>query len=155
MLTAAEQQVLIASDHRQAPGGRSFLYGRPVSDPDQLSDALASIDSGDSPVQQGFKNEVDVNTIVARFGVGRAQAREALGVYADFSGIYDYEDAVSRIEGAQSRFMTLPAEVRERFANDPGKLIAAANGLSEEEFAKLMDPPKVEVPPKAGESPAS
>lgn len=113
----------------------------------EVSDLTSSVDAGGSPTQQQFREEVDVNVIVSRFGVGRQVAVDTMGVYGDFTGIFDYESALARIEGAQARFMSLPAEVRERFQNDPGRLVRAAQDLSEEDFAKLMDPPKVEAAP--------
>lgn len=95
-----------------------------------------TIDTGeDTLVQQHMRDEVDVNTIVRRFGVTGAMpfGREA-GVYGDFTEIQDFDGAVAKVEGARSRFMTLPAEVRERFDNDPGKMIAFAQSVSEEQF---------------------
>lgn len=111
----------------------------------ELSDDTANPGGGESIVQQQYLDETDVNVIVRRFGISQLAAQNAMGVYGDFTGIYDYESAVARIEGAQERFMRLPAEVRDRFRNDPGLLIRAANELSPEDFAKLMDPPKAVV----------
>lgn len=150
MLTAEEQQGWIRGDHRQAPGGRPRLYeaierlqGDPKASED-LSVLLASIDSGDTPVQQQFGEEVDINVIVRRFGVTAASSMQVMGVYGDFTDIENFDDAVRKVEGARARFSTLPPEVRDRFGNDPGALIEAATTRSPEEFARLMDPPKVE-----------
>lgn len=132
------------------PGGAS-IFGvseasvEPGYSAAHVSDLTASENDGVSIVQQQFGDEVDINTIVRRFGLTGARAMDVMGVYGDFTGILDYESAVKRIEGAQERFATLPPEVRERFGNDPGKLIDLATALSEEEFAKLMDPPKAVV----------
>lgn len=136
-------------DQRYAPGGAFTSVSEESAQPGltaaELSDLLANPGGGESKVQQAFKDEVDVNVIVRRFGVTQASAGQTMGVYGDFTGIHDYESAVERIEGAQRRFMSLPAEVRERFRNDPGVLIRAANELSEEEFARVLDPPKAVV----------
>lgn len=158
-LTWQEQQEAIRRDPRVLAAGRSVVDPRwfdpdrspsayPGVNAEEWSDALATVDSGDSPVQQQFADEVDVNTIVKRFGIDRVAAIEAMGVYVDFSGILDFEDAVARVEGARARFMELPAEVRSRFDNDPGRLIAAVNELSEAEFARVMDPPVAAAPAK-------
>lgn len=135
-----------------APYGQKFLSEK-SADPRytarELSDLTSSVDEGGSLVQQQFHDEVDVNVIVRRFGIGQPVALNTMGVYADFTGIYDYESAMERVRGAEERFMRLPPEVRARFENDPGRLIDAATLLSESEFAKLMDPPAAVVPPVA------
>lgn len=110
----------------------------------ELGELLAVEGGTDSQVQQQFHEEVDVNVIVRRFGVGLPVALNTMGVYGDFTGVYDYESARERIQGAHDRFMSLRPEVRARFDNDPGKLILAAQTMSEDEFAKVMDPPKAD-----------
>lgn len=88
------------------------------------------LDTGtESIVQQQFATEVDINTIVRRFGVtGERPSGDLSGVYGDFTGVNDYESAVAAVERARKGFMALPADVRERFANDPGRLIEYAHG---------------------------
>lgn len=161
MFTAAEQRQAMEEDGRFAPGGRpKWVFGGflphdsavPGLTAEQVSDLSAVIDTGDSPVQQAFREEVDINTIVARYGVTRQSAADTMGVYGDFTGITDFYEAQQRLEGARERFMQLDPAVRARFGNDPGQLIQAVNELSGEEFAKLMDPPKEEKP---AEPPAS
>lgn len=99
-----------------------------------------SIHTGsDSRVQQQYANEVDVNTIMKRYGItATAPLGPATGVYGDFTDIEDYESAVERIRGAEARFMALPAAVRERFGNNPGELIRRAYAMPPEEFTKLF-----------------
>lgn len=101
-----------------------------------------AIDCGDeSLVQQHFKEEVDVNTIVRRFGLTPELPAWRTGVYGDFTGISDYESAVQRIEATQNAFMALPATLRDRFKNDPAELVRYAQSHTEEEFDALMAPP--------------
>jgi len=104
-----------------------------------VSDSL-SVDTGDrSKVQQHLGVEVDVNTIMRRHGITKAlPLGESTGVYGDFTDIYDYESAVERVRGAEKRFMDLPAEVRERFKNDPGVLIRKATEMEPEAFNALF-----------------
>lgn len=124
-------------------------------DHDSFSAALADDTGQDSIVQQQFAEEVDINTIVRRFGLTREMpSGVAGGVYGDFSGITDYESALSVIERAQEGFMVLPPDVRERFDNDPGKLIQAIHELPEGDVLELMTPsapaaPVVPVSPVA------
>lgn len=110
----------------------------------QLLGNLVRVDTGtETTVQQHFKDEVDVNTIVRRFGAtGQLPAFRPEGVYGDFTGIEDYDGAIERIERAHNAFMQLPASVREQFDNDPGRLIRAASVSSEDEFGKLIFPVK-------------
>lgn len=125
---------------------------RPVSvgayDSGAVSDAVG-VDTGEfTLVQQHFQDEVDVNTIVRRFGLTREMPfGSTAGVYGDFTGISDYESAEARVRGARDRFMTLPPEVRERFGNDPALLVRAASELTEEEFVARL---KVEQTPPPG-----
>lgn len=107
------------------------------------------VDTGDKTrVQQHLKEEVDINTIMKRFGAtGTMPSGLAGGVYGDFTGVTDFDSAREAISRAEEGFMTLPAEVRERFGNDPGKLIALAQELSLEELnARLF--PEVQPNPK-------
>lgn len=50
--------------------------------------------------------------------------RKTNGFYGDVSEVQDYHSAANFIAVAQESFMSLPASVRERFDNDPGKFIA-------------------------------
>jgi len=105
----------------------------------ELSDLTAVNTGSESRVQQHFRDEVDINTIVRRFGVsGSWPVTAQTGVYGDFSGITDFETAVEKIEGVRERFSKLPAHLRERFDNSPAKLIKLANEVSEEQFAAWM-----------------
>lgn len=117
-------------------------------DAKKLSDALA-IDTTLEPtlVQQQFADEVDVNTIVRRFGITREMPfGTAEGVYADFSGVTDYQSALDKISDARERFMGLPPDVRERFNNDPGELIEFAQRVSPEEFDAAFAPVEPDPP---------
>jgi len=109
-----------------------------------------SISTGiESKVQQQFAEEVDVNTIMRRFGIsGVEPLGVASGVYGDFTDIHDYESALERVRGAQERFMELPADVRERFNNDPGLLIRRATEMEPKDFDSLFagGTPDVVVP---------
>lgn len=109
-------------------------------------------------VQQHFKEEVDVNTIVRRFGAtGQLPNFMPRGMYGDFTGVEDYDSAVALIDRADRAFLALPANVRERFHNDPGELMRAASISDEDEFGKILFPVTASgdavVPPKAVPAP--
>lgn len=109
----------------------------------EVSDETALRSGGQvSLVQQHFRDEVDINTIVRRFGLtAELPAGVAGGVFGDFTDIQDYDDAMARIRRADEGFMKLPPDVRERFDNDPAKLIVfAAQYRGPVEFEEALHP---------------
>lgn len=104
----------------------------------------------ESIVQQQFKEESDVNTIVRRFGMTPNLPKQvAEGVYGDFTGISSYEDALAQMRRAEEGFAKLDPRVRERFDNDPGRLVSFVQNSSLEEFKAVFDPQPV-APAVAG-----
>lgn len=78
-----------------------------------------------SMAQQHFAEECDINTIVRRFGLnGELPVGVRAPTFADFLDVPDYHKAMNAIRGAQEAFYEMPAEVRARFANDPGQFVA-------------------------------
>jgi len=95
---------------------------------------------GPSPTQQHLKRDADINEIMRRFGMtGSLPPGVSGGVYGDFSGIEDFDDALRTVERAQAGFMALPAEIREKFQNDPGRMIHFASYATPEEFSRVFD----------------
>lgn len=86
---------------------------------------VQTVNSEKSLTQQQFKDECDINNIMKKY----EQTGEFLhltkkqGQYADFSEIQDYQAMYDTVIKAEEAFMTLPAETRLRFQNNPGKLI--------------------------------
>lgn len=77
-----------------------------------------------SMTQQSFKDDCDINEIVRRFGItGQLPENLNMPVSGDFTGVSDFHTMANMVAVAGSEFMKLPAQVRERFYNDPGKLI--------------------------------
>lgn len=77
-----------------------------------------------SLTQQNQKEESDINTIVRRFGLtGELPSDVRMPQYGDFTGITDYRSALHAVKDADDAFMTMPAEVRNRFNNDPEKFV--------------------------------
>lgn len=109
---------------------------------------------GETLVQQHFAEDVDINTIVRRYGITADMPfGVAQGVYGDFSGVLDYHDAQQLIEYTDMQFMSLPAEVRARFDNDPQKMVDAVQGMSQEDFEAAYFPQPVPAVPAAPEAP--
>lgn len=112
----------------------------------EVSDEYAKNTGSESLVQQHFKDEVDINSIVRRYGITAGMPVRADGaMYGDFTGISDYESAVALVESTRDRFMRLPAELREKFGNSPGALVQFAQNSTEEEFDAVFKPVSPEV----------
>ena len=78
-----------------------------------------------SLTNQSFKDETDINTIVKRFGLtGEMPSTLAVPLSGDFTEAMTFEESMNLIAQSNQQFMLLPADVRERFNNDPGRLIA-------------------------------
>lgn len=98
---------------------------------------------------QSERDEVDINTIVRRFGLtGRLPDDVRLPQYGDFTGITDYREALHAVMAADEAFMKLPAELRGRFHNDPQAfLVFCSDEKNREELGRLglLKPPKEPV----------
>lgn len=93
-----------------------------------------------SRTQQHLANECDINEIVRRYEKSGAvtHVMERSAQFGDFSQVPDYQEAVNFIRRADDLFMALPVDVRERFENDPGQLLAfLGDARNREEAAKL------------------
>lgn len=77
-----------------------------------------------SLAQQHFKDECDINNILRQFNITGLLPENPLSPrYGDFTGISDYQTALNAVMEAEEGFMTLPAQIRARFNNDPEQLI--------------------------------
>lgn len=97
----------------------SFNYDR-----DQASDesALACLD--ESKAIQSAEEESNINTIVRRFGIsGELPNQVAMPQSGDFTNIPDFHTAMNLVRQAQEEFVRVPAEIRARFNNDPGRFM--------------------------------
>lgn len=85
------------------------------------------IDCSDDPgyTQQEFKEEVDINRIMKKALLGAEfPADVKVGSYGDFYDAPTFQQAMEIQSQAREQFEALPAQVRERFANDPAKFLA-------------------------------
>lgn len=89
--------------------------------------------------QQQFAEEADINTIVRRFGLtGELPSAMRAPIYGDFTGITNYQDALNAVLQAEAGFNDLPADLRERFANDPARMLQfLADDRNKDEAIKL------------------
>lgn len=93
----------------------------------------------ESMTQQQFKDDADINEIVRRFGLtGQLPENLRMPVSGDFTGVSDFQSAMNLVLQAQEEFMKLPAHVRERFGNDPSKLMAFLDDASNRDEARKL-----------------
>ena len=84
---------------------------------------------GESMTQEQFAEESEINNIIRshdRNGVIE-HINRGNAIYADFSGITDFSDALEQIKEAQTEFQNVPWEIREKFQNDAGQFFKFAS----------------------------
>jgi len=76
---------------------------------------------GNSKAKQEFRDETDVNKIMARFKTtGQlTHLRKMEPQFLDCTTIPDFGTMYLKVQAAKDAFMSLPARVRARFENDP------------------------------------
>lgn len=122
-------------------------------DTNAASREAALSDFGPSRTQQHQRDETDINFIVKRYMQTGVLPQSALQpLYGDFESL-SFHEAQNKIRAAQEAFNLIPAEIRARFDNDPGKFVDfASNPENEDELIrlKLRDPRPAVVPPQDG-----
>lgn len=89
-------------------------------DTDAASQATGLDCGPETKTQQQFKDEVDINTIVERFGVtGEMPEKFNFPTEQDFTETFDFQSAMNVTIQARDEFMKMPAKTRARFQNDP------------------------------------
>lgn len=85
---------------------------------------VKTIITGKSRTEQAHRGECNINQIMKKCRkTGLLPNRGEPGFYGDFSEVGDFQESQNKVILAQERFMTLPAEIRKKFDNDPGKLL--------------------------------
>lgn len=78
----------------------------------------------ESRTVQSDAQEADINVIVARFGLtGMLPQNVRVPLEADFIDVYDFHTAMQSMRAAEESFAAMPANVRERFSNDPALFV--------------------------------
>lgn len=104
--------------------------------------ARATLSCGPGLTKQSFKDECDVNFIMDKWKRTGIIPAESVGKmrpsYGDFTNPNDYMEACNRVLDANEAFASLPAFLRDRFANEPANLIAfLADSNNQDEAIKL------------------
>lgn len=126
-------------------------------DPAVVSDETGLKCQDLSLAKQSFADEVDINTIVRRFGLtGELPQNVRIPQSGDFTDVQDFHSAMNAIRMAQESFDAMPAEVRARFQNDAEKFVEFClddKNRAEAEKLGLVDPSKAIARRKGDASP--
>lgn len=103
------------------PTPTSFRIRKPY----EPSEPVKTFFSKPTMAHQSFKDECDINKIMARYKTTGLieHVKSTQGAYGDFTGVEDYHTALNNLHAAQEAFMGLPAHIRARFENDPAQLL--------------------------------
>lgn len=139
---------------------RKVFYRNPHNyDLDAASDEACVADFGPSLTVQSQAEDVDLNVIMKRFGVTGKMPEAAASFFGDFAdGGFDFRLANEHVIAARQAFESLPWEVKDRFAQDPQRLldfVANDKNLDEAERLGLRKPKATPVSPPAATPPAA
>lgn len=122
------------------------------------SDETALHCKDESLAIQSGKDEADINTIVKRFGLtGEMPSDFQMPQSGDFTGAPDFHSAMNLIRNTQEQFLKVPAHVRDRFQNDPARLMSFIednNNYEEASKLGLLKPKETAAPLASPPAPA-
>lgn len=133
-------------------------------DLDKASIETACDTKGETLTVQAGIEDADINVMMKRFGVtGHFPESPKTPMYGDFTHITDFKTALEAIQTAMDNFMEFPAELRQRFENNPQRMLEYMEaGGSPEALRELMQakpplqptepPPVPAAKPKVEES---
>lgn len=146
------------SAEKQAEKGRRALRGVYVP-----HDPVVLMCPEIGRTKQDFKHECDVNTVMKKYAAMGVKEEHLMqmgaigGSYEDLVGVpTDLQEAYELVGKAEEAFMSVPAEIRKRFDNDPvAYLEFATNRENLEELREmgLAVAPEPEEGPSASPAP--
>lgn len=102
-----------------------FLRSAYNYDADSVSRETGLLCEEPTLTKQEFAEEVDINTIVERFGVtGEMPQNVRVPLTSEFVETMDYRTSIDKIREADDAFMQFPAKIRAEFENDAAKFVA-------------------------------
>jgi len=117
-----------------------------------------TIECSGGRTRQSFKDQCDVNQIVNKWRKTGVidHVSQFQGRYADYGDGADFQAAQERILATTNMFMTLPANIRSKFENDPSQFLDFITneenleemkelGIINEQFVEKVAPSSVEV----------
>nr|QJB19496.1 MAG: internal scaffolding protein [Microvirus sp.]QJB19700.1 MAG: internal scaffolding protein [Microvirus sp.] len=107
-----------------------------------------SVPQGDTLTQQQFIEDCDVNVILKRIAKTGEMPLNANLIAGDFTQLPSYEEALATVIQAEKSFLEFPAELRQRFSNNPQILMDfLADEKNSDEAIKLGLRNPAAVPP--------
>lgn len=139
----------------------------PLNEPlvlDPKKNPTAVFPVGESLTKQSFKDECDVNVIVDRVTRGGSvtNLNDKEPIFGDVSTVPEFQHMMNVVSSLQEKFASLDAKIRDRFENDPQKLIAFLNDEKNRDEAESLglvgkkaaaDVPPAAPPPSAPPAP--
>jgi len=123
------------------------------------SDAAGLVCEDPSRTVQADSVDADINVIVRRFGLtGKLPEALHLPSYADYDDVFDFHSAQLAILEGEREFMSIPAEIRAEFDNDPGLFFRFASNPDNIDALRdlgLAKPKPIEVVPVADLPPST
>jgi len=107
-----------------------------------------------SRTHQSMRDECDVNFILRKWAktglISHVSSKPPK--FGSFDNVVDYQSACNQVIAADAAFMALPSRLRERFSNDPHKLLLFINDpINRDEAVRLGLFKAPEPPPPAPE----
>lgn len=105
-----------------------------------------------SRTEQNHEGRINIHKIMERYrNSGTIPVANGTPLYGDFTDLIDFQTAKNRIIEAEKAFMRMPARIRARFDNDPGKMIGFLNDQENKKEAIELgliveDPPEPKNP---------
>jgi len=96
-----------------------------------------TFDSGTELItKQEFKDECDINTILASYArtgnLTHVTSQQA--TFQDLPDALDFQEGLNMVLAAQEAFAGLPADIRDRYKNDPAIFLSALEEPSERPY---------------------
>ena len=94
----------------------------------------------DGRTEQHHIDTVNINNIIKRYkktGLIEHVAQSA-GQYGDYTTVNEYQQSLNLVKQAQENFMQVPAKIRTKFGNDPGRFFEfVTNPANQDEMIKM------------------
>lgn len=109
-----------------------------------------SINTGEVITKQDLAETTNINKIMAKYQkTGHIPQVTAQPLYGDVASGIDYSQAMNVVAKAQQQFMSMPAQVRDKFNNDPVEFLNFMNNPeNKEEIITLGLGKREEVAPE-------
>jgi len=105
-----------------------------------------------SKTQQHMSIECDINEIIRKAKNGQVIPDDGRRPsFGDFGDLEDYQSSLNHVIDAQAAFNNLASNIRDRFNNDPSRLLAfVSNEKNRDEAIKLglIEMPEPEIKPE-------